>query len=89
MRYETVLQVDSGERCGELAQIGRGRSDEACELSETPMRGGDGCFGAGEDERQPFWIATARLNSDALTFDVASSTAFGPRTNRAGQFVQR
>ena len=43
---QPILQVDAGERGGELPQIGGRRADLARELTETPVRRSDGLVGA-------------------------------------------
>jgi len=40
--FEAVLQVDAGERCGQLAQIRGWGADRAGQLAETPVGEGDG-----------------------------------------------
>ena len=37
VREQAMLHVDAGKRSGKLAQITRGRADQACELAERPV----------------------------------------------------
>jgi hypothetical protein len=78
---QAILQVDRGERRGKLAQIGCRRADQARELAEAPMGRGDGRIRAWQDQRQPFRVATVRLDMDERAFHHAGPAAIGAITD--------
>jgi hypothetical protein len=62
MRAQPILQIDAGERRGQLTQICRGRADETRELAEAPMRRRDWRIGTRQQERKLFgMLASTRM----------------------------
>ncbi len=82
------MQVDGG-KCGwELPEIGGGRSDQAGELSERPVRRRDWRIRAGEHQRQPLRIVAIGLDLDQRAFHHAGPAAIGAVAHRLGQLRQ-
>ena len=50
IRCQAILQIDRGQRRGQLPQIGGGRADLGRQLAEAPMGRGHACLGAGQDQ---------------------------------------
>ena len=69
VRGKAILQIDAGERCRQLTQIGRGRTDKAGKLTEAPMCRRDGCVGIRQHERQSLGIVARSFDADRLAFD--------------------
>src|SRR5947207_2172675 len=63
MRGQSVLKVDAGERCWELAQIGSWRADKARELSKAPVGRRKRHIFAWQRQCQPLGIVWVRFHS--------------------------
>ncbi len=86
---EAVLQVDARKRRGELAQIGRRRADEACELAEAPMGRRNGCVRIGQNERELLGIVAMGLDADRGALDRPRLAPLGPALHRGVEVRER
>ncbi|MEY9529619.1 hypothetical protein ABIF70_010760 [Bradyrhizobium japonicum] len=81
MGRQAVLQIDTGQRCRKLPQIGRWRSDQAGKLTEAPMGRRDRRIRAGQHQRQAFGIVAARLDPDRRALDGSGAAPLCPATD--------
>ena len=86
---QAVLQVDPRQRRGQLAQIGRGRADQARELAKGPMRRRDGFIRTRQDQPQLLRVVAMRLDPDRRTFHRARPAPLRPAFDGRKEIVER
>ncbi len=89
MGAQPVLQIDAGERGGELTEIGGGRADLGGELAEAPVRRHDRRLRPRQDQREALTVAAVRLDVDEVGRDDAGAAAFRPIAQGASEITER
>ncbi|EQB01788.1 hypothetical protein L288_17250 [Sphingobium quisquiliarum P25] len=56
---QAILEIDAGQRRGQIAHVVGGRADQAAQLAERPVGGRDWHLVFGQDQRETFGLVTA------------------------------
>jgi hypothetical protein len=84
-----VLEVDARERGWQLAQVARGRADEAARLPERPVGQRDRLCAAGHDQSETLGTVTACLDAYRPGLDRTPRRALGAGASRGVKGAQR
>ncbi|MDQ6674278.1 MAG: hypothetical protein M3069_26675 [Chloroflexota bacterium] len=83
--FETVLQVDAGERCGQLVQIRGWGADQAGQLAETPVGEGHAlAIGRGEQNLSVQIV----VHGQRVEADVAGARQIAAGADGSGQVLE-
>jgi hypothetical protein len=85
---QAVLEVDAGERCRELSQIGGWRADQAGKLPKAPMGRLDGSLPIRQHQRQPLGIISSGFHSDRRAIHRPGPAPLGPAAHGGEQVRQ-
>ncbi len=77
MRQQTVLQVDCGQRRGQVAKVARRGADEAAKLAEGPVGRSHGLVTAGHDQGQACGAVAIGFDPQVTRLDGAGRGALG------------
>jgi hypothetical protein len=78
IRRQAVLEVDAGERCWELTEVGGWRTDQARELTEAPMGRRDRRVRAGQCESEALRVTAVGFHPDRRALHGSGPAALGP-----------